>query len=88
MFLITAVTFKNCIRSIQVFDKINPPKLFLVRNQCDKFKSDEEFQSCVTKDNKVLEDINIKREILYISCLKGDNFKDNARFKRLMRGKQ
>ena len=40
MFIATSVTFKNVIRSIQVMDKINPPKLYLVRNQCDKFETD------------------------------------------------
>jgi NADH:ubiquinone oxidoreductase subunit B-like Fe-S oxidoreductase len=37
IFVVTAVTFKNSVRTIQVFDKINPPKFCLVRNQCDKF---------------------------------------------------
>jgi GTPase Era involved in 16S rRNA processing len=42
MFIATSTTFKNSIKSIQVMDKINPPKLFLVRSQCDKFKTDAE----------------------------------------------
>ena len=37
VFLVTAVTFKNSVNTIQVFDKINPPKFYLVRNKCDKF---------------------------------------------------
>ena len=40
MFIVTSVTFKNSIKSIQVMNKINPPKLYLVRNQCDRFDSD------------------------------------------------
>lgn len=54
MFIATSVTFKNSIRTIQVMDRINPPKLYLVRNQCDKFASEEEFQEAVEKDRKVI----------------------------------
>ncbi len=61
MFIATAVTFKNSVKSIQVFDKINPPKLFLVRNQCDKFEKDEDFQAAVAKDRQVLASIGVNR---------------------------
>jgi hypothetical protein len=44
IFVVTGVTFKNSVRTIQVFDKINPPKFYLVRNQCDKFLNDQKFQ--------------------------------------------
>lgn len=54
MFIATSVTFKNSIRTIQVMDKINPPKLYLVRNQCDKFSNEEDFQKAVEKDKKVI----------------------------------
>ena len=90
MFIATSVTFKNSFRTIQVMDKINPPKLYLVRNQCDKFANEEQFQKAVEKDKKVLADCNLTnvREILYVSAKKPDNFKDNAKLKRLLRGNE
>ena len=78
MFIATSVTFKNVIRSIQVMNKINPPKLFLVRNQCDRFESEAELMNCKEKDKKVLLDSGVKRPILYVSTRKGDDFMDNA----------
>lgn len=85
MFIASSVTFKNVIRSIQVMNKINPPKLYLVRNQCDKF-NENEMMKCKEKDRKVLLDHGINRPILYVSTLKGDNFMDNAQFKKLLKG--
>ena len=54
MIIATSVTFKNSIRTIQVMNQINPPQLYLVRNQCDKFENEEEFQKAVEKDKKVI----------------------------------
>ena len=85
MFIASSVTFKNVIRSIQVMNKINPPKLYLVRNQCDKF-SDNEMTNCKEKDRKLLLDYGINRPILYVSTFKPDSFMDNARFKKLIKG--
>ena len=50
MFIVTSVTFKNSKNSIQVMNKINPPKLYLVRNQCDKFENDAKMNECKAKD--------------------------------------
>lgn len=67
-------------------DRINPPRLFLLRTQCDKFPTKEEFEVAKTKDYKLLQQWGIKREILYISAMKPDDFKDNLRFKKIMMG--
>ena len=61
VFIATAVTFKNCKRCIQVMNHINPPKLYLVRTQCDKFPSEAEFMSARTKDHQLLKDWGIQR---------------------------
>jgi hypothetical protein len=88
MFIATAVTFKNSIKTIQVMDRINPPQLYLIRNQCDRFSNEEDFQKAVVKDNDLLKQYNIKNvaKILYVSAVKDDSFIDNAEFKRLMKG--
>ena len=86
MFITTSVTFKNVIRSIQVMNKINPPKLFLVRNQCDKFETNAEMMKCKQKDLKVMKDCGVNRPILYVSTRKPDTFMDNAQFKKLVKG--
>lgn len=87
MFVATSTTFKNSIRAIQVMDKINPPKLLLVRNQCDKFESDQAMQKCKEKDKKFLTQHSITRQVLYVSTLRDDSFMDNAQFNKLMKGK-
>ena len=86
MFIASSVTFKNVIRSIQVMNKINPPKLYLVRNQCDKFRTDAELMKCKEKDRKVLQGCGVNRPILYVSTIKDDSFMDNAQFKKLVKG--
>lgn len=86
MFIATSVTFKNSIRSIQVMDKINPPKLFLVRNMCDKFETQAAMDSCKQKDKELLQQYGINRPILYVSAKKDDSFMDNAKLKALMNG--
>lgn len=69
-------------------DKINSSILYLVRNQCDRFETEEEFAKTVEKDHSLLikyKVINVKK-ILYISALRDDSFKDNQLFKKLMTG--
>ena len=86
VFIATAVTFKNCKRCIQVMNHINPPKLFLLRTQCDRFSNEAEFQSARQKDQQLLLEWGIYREVLYVSARMPDTYRDNARFKRLLRG--
>ncbi len=86
MFIVTAITFKNSIRTIQVMDTINPPNLYLVRNQCDKFENEQDLQEAMEKDKKVLKDIKNVKSVLYVSTVKGDEFKDNAKLRNYMKG--
>lgn len=88
MFIVTSVSFKNSIKTVQVMNKINPPKLFLVRNMCDKFENDADMTKCKEKDRALLAQYGIKRTILYVSNKKGDDFMDNAKLKRLMKGQE
>ena len=44
VFIVTAVTFKNSKRAIEVMNHINPPKFYLIRNQCDRFENEQKFQ--------------------------------------------
>lgn len=87
MFIATSVTFKNVVKSIQVMDKINPPKLFLVRNQCDRF-TPAELEKCKAKDRNVLQQYGINRPILYVSAKKPKEFMDNYQLINLMKGKK
>lgn len=86
MFIVTSTTFKNSIRTIQVMDKINPPKLVLVRNQCDKFDTDLKMQKVKEKDRALLDQYGIARQVLYVSTKKEDNYMDNTRLRKLMKG--
>lgn len=86
VFIVTGTTFKFCKQAIQVMNKIDPPALYLVRTQCDRFSSEEEFEKTVAQDIQTLAAWNVDREILYISSLRPDEFKDNARFKNLLTG--
>jgi hypothetical protein len=38
-------------------------------------------------DRKYLEEIGIKHKVLYISCEMNNNYQDNDRFKKLLKGK-
>ena len=86
MFIATAVTFKNCKRCIEVMNHINPPQLYLVRNQCDKFESEAKFEQARQKDMGLLQEWGIKREVLYVSAKEHEGYRDNARFKQIMLG--
>ena len=55
VFVLTAVTFKEVRKAILVFNKLNPTRLVLVRTQCDKFDTEEEFQVARAKDMSLLE---------------------------------
>ena len=85
VFIATSVTFKKLKRLIRIMDRINPPMLYLLRTQCDKFPSEEEFESAKAKDLGLLKEWGIKREVLYVSSMEGEEFKDNARFRKLFK---
>jgi hypothetical protein len=74
------------MKCLQVMNKINPPQLYLVRTKCDQF-SDNELSEVMGKDRDLISSWKIKREILYISSIRPDGFRDNLKFKRLMSGK-
>ena len=88
VFIMTDRSFKMCKKSIQVMNKINPPKLILVRTKCDLLRDDQEFKEAVATDSNYLKELDVKREILYISAQKPDSFRDNKKFKKYLEGEK
>jgi len=86
MIITIGTTFKNSIRSIQVMSKIKPPKLILLRNQCDKFETAADLEKCKKKDKSLMSDYGINLPILYVSAKRDNKFMDNAQFAKIMKG--